>query len=195
MNWRTAVIGRLVWAVIIPVLATTSFSGLGSSSPDSWHAGDAFLSGQASFSGQVISATCSLAMEDRFQSIDMGTTPIRDLQGTSQGTEKDFYLRLVNCDLGSRGGKFFTGYNIRLTFDGLRGKEPEGFYLSGKERGVSLQIRDSQGNFAVPGKVMPPQVLKGNDPGLKYHLRLVRNGEPLQSGDYYAVLRFKIDYE
>ncbi|HCA4419164.1 TPA: fimbrial protein, partial [Escherichia coli] len=45
------------------------------------------------------------------------------------------------------------------------------------------------------GKVMPPLLLNGNEEGLDYTLRVVRNGQPLKAGNYYAALRFKVDYE
>ncbi|HEI2924597.1 TPA: fimbrial protein, partial [Escherichia coli] len=48
---------------------------------------------------------------------------------------------------------------------------------------------------ARAGKSMPPLILRGNEDGLNYSLRIVRNGYPLKAGDYYAALRFKLDYE
>ncbi|EFN8479511.1 fimbrial protein, partial [Escherichia coli] len=37
--------------------------------------------------------------------------------------------------------------------------------------------------------------LNGNEEGLDYTLRVVRNEQPLKAGDYYAALRFRVDYE
>lgn len=82
-----------------------------------------------------------------------------------------------------------------MTFDGLQGETPDKFSLTGQAEGINLQILDNQGYPARGGEVMPPLLLNGNEEGLDYTLRVVRNGQPLKAGDYYAALRFKVDYE
>ncbi|AYN30253.1 type 1 fimbrial protein [Buttiauxella sp. 3AFRM03] len=157
-----------------------------------WH-------GSANFGGQIIAPACTLGMEDVWQVIEMGTTRMKDMQASIPGPEKIFYLGLENCELTSeddvKPDAVLPDSQVRVTFDGLRGHSPDRFGVLGQARGVELQILDSQGNRAFAGKAMPPQLLKGSEQRLQYALRLIRNGEPLRGGDYYAVVRLKVDYE
>lgn len=151
--------------------------------------------GSRSFSGEIVSSACVLAMEDVYQEINLGDMPVRDLQDSFAGPEKRFRLRLRDCDLEkAEDGIFRVGY-VRVTFDGLQGETPDKFSLTGQAEGINLQILDNQGYPARVGKMMPPLLLNGNEEGLDYTLRVVRNGQPLKAGDYYAALRFKVDYE
>ena len=151
--------------------------------------------GSASFRGEIVSSACVLAMEDAYQEINLGDIPVRDLQDSFAGPEKRFRLRLRDCDLANpEDGAVRVGH-VRMTFDGLQGETPDKFSVVGQAEGINLQILDNQGYPARVGKVMPPLLLNGNEEGLDYTLRVVRNGQPLKAGDYYAALRFKVDYE
>lgn len=151
--------------------------------------------GRTSFSGQVIAPTCTLAMEDTYQVINMGYTPVRILQDDFSILEKKFRLRLSNCELAEAGRHIVTANHVRVTFDGVQGDTPDRFLLTGQAQGISLQILNSQGYSARAGKIMPPLLLNGNSGEIDYTLRVVRNGLSLKAGDYYASLRFMIDYE
>lgn len=163
--------------------------------PEYWGEEHVWWDGRVRFSGEVFLPACTLAMEDTWQAIDMGETPVRDLQDSFAGPEKKFRLRLRNCELSGTGKRVYTASRVRVTFDGLQGETPDKFSLTGQAEGVSLQILDNQGYPARVGKVMPPLLLNGDEEGLNYTLRVVRNGQPLKAGDYYAALRFKVDYE
>ncbi|GAJ66154.1 fimbrial protein [Edwardsiella piscicida] len=104
-------------------------------------------------------------------------------------------MRLRNCELAGSGSNIFIGSRIRVTFSGREGESRDKFSVIGQAQGINLQIADSSGYLAKSGEVMHPMLLNGNEQSLDYTLRLVRNGKPLQAGDYYAVLRFKVDYE
>jgi type 1 fimbria pilin len=163
--------------------------------PDYWGEKNVWWNGRATFAGQVIVPACTLAMEDAWQSVDMGVTPVRDLQTSLVGPQRHFQLRLQDCELAGTGQQVFTSSRVRVTFDGVRGEAPDHFTVTGQATGVDLQILDSEGYTARAGEVLPPQQLYGNAQGLDYTLRVIRNGLPLSAGDYYAALRFRVDYE
>ncbi|EEG9645689.1 fimbrial protein [Salmonella enterica] len=194
MSWRTVMLVMMVLGGT-RAFASGIFPPPGMSLPDYWGEENVWWEGRASFHGQVIVPACALAMEDAWQVVDMGVTPVRDLQNAYAGPEKRFQLRLRDCELAGTGKRVFTGSRIRVTFDGVEGETPDKFSTAGQARGVNLQIVDGQGYTARSGKVMPAQVLEGNEQGLDYTLRVVRNSEPLKAGDYSASLRFKVDYE
>ena len=195
MYLRKNIVGLLFFSAFSQASPYVFFPGTGIYLPNYWGESLLLWHGSANFSGQVIAPACSLDMEDSYQSIDMGSIPVRDLQNTLLGPEKKIELRLRDCEWSSESAKTFTGSRFRLTFEGVRGNTQDKFSLSGQARGADLQIIDIKGYFAHSGKPMPPQLLTGNEQGLIYSLRLVRNHEPLKVGNYHAVLRFKIDYE
>ncbi|EGQ4575623.1 TPA: type 1 fimbrial protein [Escherichia coli] len=175
--------------------ASPAFPPPGMTLPEYWGEELVWWHGRTSFKGQVIAPACTLAMEDTWQVIDMGETPVRDLQDSAAVPEKKFRLRLRNCELAGAGKQVYTASRVRMTFDGLRGETPDKFSLLGEAEGISLQILDNQGYPARVGKVMPPLLLNGNEDELKYMLRIVRNGYPLKAGNYYTILRFIVNYE
>ncbi|MCA7586274.1 type 1 fimbrial protein [Escherichia coli] len=183
------------WCEVVQALPSPSFLPPGTNLSEYWGEEHVWWDGRANFKGQVIAPACTLAMEDAYQEIDMGTTPLRDLQNSFAGSEKKFRLRLRNCELAGTGKQVYTATRVRVTFDGIPGETPDKFSLTGQAEGINLQILDNYGYPARLGKTMPPLLLKGNEDGLDYVLRIVRNGSPLKAGDYYAALRFKIDYE
>ncbi|EBU8924858.1 fimbrial protein [Salmonella enterica subsp. enterica serovar Brandenburg] len=195
MFWRTILLVIFFWSAGIQAAPSPFFPSLGTPPPD--YRGEEYIwwHGRARFKGQVIAPACTLVMKDTWQAIDMGGTPVRDLQDSFSGPEKKFRLRLRNCELAGTGKRVYTASRVRVTFDGLQGETPDKFSLIGQAEGINLQILDNQGYLARVGKVMPPLLLNGNEDGLDYTLRVVRNGQPLKAGDYYAALRFKVDYE
>lgn len=195
MYRRMFIFANLVWCAMVQATPSPSFPPFGITLPEYWGEEHVWWHGRASFKGQVIAPACTLAMEDTYQAIDMGEIPVRDLQDSFVGPEKKFRLRLRNCELAGTGKRVYTASRVRVTFDGLQGETPDKFSLTGQAEGINLQILDHQSYPARVGKVMPPLLLNGNEEGLDYTLRVVRNGQPLKAGDYYAALRFKVDYE
>lgn len=195
MFWRMSLSVTLFWCAAIQAAQLPSFPPPGITLPEYWGEEHVWWHGRTIFKGQVIAPACTLAMEDAYQTIDMGMTPVRDLQGSSVGIEKKFRLRLRNCELAGTGKRVYTASRVRVTFNGLQGVTSDKFSLIGQAEGIDLQIFDHQGYPARAGRVMPPLLLNGNEEGLDYTLRVVRNGQPLKAGNYYAALHFKVDYE
>ncbi|HAY0228462.1 TPA: type 1 fimbrial protein [Escherichia coli] len=195
MFWRMILSVTFFLCAAVQAVPSSSFPPPGMTLPEYWGEEHVWWHGRASFKGQVIAPACTLAMEDTYQAIDMGATPVRDLQDSFAGPEKKFRLRLRNCELAGTGKRIYTASRVRVTFDGLQGETSDKFSLTGQAEGINLQILDNQGYPARVGKVMPPLLLNGNEDGLDYTLRVVRNGQPLKAGDYYGALRFKVDYE
>ncbi|WP_167854027.1 fimbrial protein [Escherichia coli] len=173
----------------------TSFPASGMTFPDNWRGKGVWWDGRASFKGQVIAPACTLVMENAWQEIDMGTTPLQYLQNSPAGPEKKFRLRLRNCEVAGTGKQLYTVTRVRVSFDGIQGETQDKFALTGQAEGINLQIMNIYRYPARPGKTMPPLLIKGDEDGLDYIFRIVRNGYPLKMGNYYAVLRFKLIYE
>ncbi|MCU6343474.1 type 1 fimbrial protein [Escherichia coli] len=181
MYWPKCLLFVFLSGCIYPVFSFSKYPVLGDR-------------GSASFNGEVVSAACVLVMENKYQTIDMGDVPVRDLQTSFTGPVKRFTLRLRDCDLGQSDGKSYGTSLIRVTFDGKQGETPDKFSVVGQAQGINLQILNNRGDTTSAGETIYPLLLNEYEE-FNYGLRVVRNSEPLKAGAYYAVLRFKIDYE
>ncbi|MCM2651954.1 fimbrial protein [Serratia marcescens] len=146
--------------------------------------------GRVNMQGSIIDTACAIAVNSREQTIDMGVLPLSDIIRDGQGRSQPFSIDLVNC-ITERPGK--EGWKkFKVTFDG----EANGglFGVNGDASGVAVQIIDTQGNVAMPGKAMSPVDIIPGDSQLNYAMRLVANNHALKSGDYLSSIRFKLDY-
>ncbi|WP_273830953.1 fimbrial protein [Serratia bockelmannii] len=146
--------------------------------------------GRVNMQGSIIDTACAIAVDSREQSIDMGIIPLADIIRDGQGRSKPFSIDLVNCVLGRPGRDGWKHFQV--TFDG----DPEGglFGVRGGASGVGLQISDSLGNIATPGKPLPFVDIIPGRMQLNYTLKLVANSRALKAGDYFSSIRFKVDY-
>ncbi|MGR5283452.1 fimbrial protein [Photobacterium damselae] len=169
---------------------------LGMTTPNFWGESDVWWHGKANFKGEVISPTCTISMESAYQAIDLGVLPIRELQYASFGPEKKFYIKLRNCELSDRHlrGDTYSNSQLRLSFDGPKGETPNQFAMVGLAQGVDLQIIDAHGYTAKVKENLPPVLLYGNEQLLQYSLRVTKNSQPLKAGNYYAAIKFKVNY-
>ncbi|MED9274000.1 fimbrial protein, partial [Escherichia coli] len=99
MFWRMILSVTFFLCAAAQAAPSPSFPPPGITLPEYWGEEHVWWHGRASFKGQVIAPACTLAMEDTWQAVDMGETPVRDLQDSSVGPEKKFRLRLRNCEL------------------------------------------------------------------------------------------------
>ncbi|MEQ2024452.1 fimbrial protein [Xenorhabdus szentirmaii] len=150
--------------------------------------------GRVNISGTVVSASCSIALDDIWQSVNMGMVPVKQLYQHGIRKQKEVIIHLENCDW-EKGKNTEKRAPMHVTFDGVRDKETHLFRLSGGVKGAALSINDAQGHLIHAGKRYPIISGGNNQSGMKYILNLVPNGEPLVQGSYYAVLSFKLAYE
>ncbi|HFW4533984.1 TPA: fimbrial protein [Salmonella enterica subsp. enterica serovar Chester] len=151
------------------------------------------LYGQASLYGEVLASACSISLNDRYQSVEMGELPLRELQSGQGVVTRYITIRLDNCQISGQGTADPT---VRVRFDGLRGNQPGLFRTLGEARGVALQLSNERRETVFPGEYLSAVYQKAyNQPVLKYRIALVPDGERLTGGDYSAVLRFSINYE
>ncbi|WP_455426048.1 fimbrial protein [Dryocola sp. LX212] len=150
--------------------------------------------GRVQMNGQVQESACSLHTDDVWQEIVFAPQATRDMYSDASAPEKDFSLRLVNCELEKQNGSRWQG--VVVTFDGKQDETNDAlFALEGEAEGLALQLTDASGQRAVSGNALNAISLREGDNQLNYHLRLVRNGQPLKEGGWSAALRFMVAYE
>lgn len=148
--------------------------------------------GRVTMEGSIIATACAIEMNSRDQVIEMATIPVSKIARDGRGIAKPFSIHLINCILHRVDPTLPDWQAFRVTFDGT----PDGQLLGveGDARGVGLQIKDHQGNIALPGVPLPAAELTAGDKVLQYTMNLVPNQQVLRAGEYRSTVRFKMDY-
>lgn len=143
--------------------------------------------------GAVIYTPCSIDLDSRDQTIDMGHTPVLDIEKKGYGPSRAFSVRLVNCFIQpSKGHEKYDSEYYQITFEPIDGARR--FTVHGDAEGVELSIRDTNGFVAEPGVAFPARMVTPGSMNLDYLLQLVSNGQPVIAGDYQSLIRFRMDY-
>lgn len=151
--------------------------------------------GVVSMRGEIIDSACGLDTASSDQTIDMLTQPVSEIVSEHFGLARPFSIKLVNCSLErySNNNKPVDDWQyFSVTFDGKR--DAESFGVSGNAQGVALQIRDKDGNVAIPGQALPAGEIEPGSMRIDYTLRLIGDGNELQAGAYHTTIRYKLDY-
>lgn len=148
--------------------------------------------GRVNMQGAIIDTACAIAVDSRYQTIDMDIVPVADIIRDGEGRTKPFSITLVDCELGRPGGKLTDWKQFQVTFDGVA--EGNLFGVQGEASGVALKIFDNAGNIASPGKPLPADYIIPGTMRLDYTIKLVSNNHALKVGDYFSSIRFKLDY-
>lgn len=150
--------------------------------------------GRATMTGTVVSSACTIALEDAWQTIDMGFLSARDLKTFGEGKARRVNLHLRSCSLERQDANEFQPA-VRVMFDGKFDRDPSLFSVAGSAKGVALKIKDRNGNQARAGESLPATPVYGSEQGFYYWLQVVPDGTPLKAGDYFAAIRFSLNYE
>ncbi|HAT4999467.1 TPA: type 1 fimbrial protein [Serratia marcescens] len=148
--------------------------------------------GRVNMQGAIIDTACAIAVESRYQTVDIEMAPLADIIRDGQGKIKPFAIELVNCTLERANKNSPDWKQFQVTFDG--DAEGDLFGVRGEASGIALQISDVAGNIATPGHPLPRGDIIPGDMRLDYRLKLVANSQALKVGDYFSVIRFKLDY-
>ncbi|MBE4976534.1 MULTISPECIES: fimbrial protein [Serratia] len=148
--------------------------------------------GRVNMQGAIIDTACAIAVESRYQTVDMDVVPIADIIRDGQSQMKTFAIELVNCTLERANKNSPDWKQFQVTFDG---DAEEGLFgVRGEASGIALQISDAAGNIATPGYPMPRGDIIPGNMRLNYALKLVANNHTPKAGDYFSAVRFKLDY-
>ncbi|WP_185976528.1 fimbrial protein [Serratia marcescens] len=148
--------------------------------------------------GEVLATGCSIAFPDRYQTVALGEVPLRALATQGERVIKPFQIRLDNCVPSGRADKRQDiDPAVRIRFDGIQGDRNAAHFLpAGAGQGVALILRDERDEVLYPGEYSQAIFDRShNQQMLNFTLELVADGAPLTAGDYYAALRFNVDYE
>lgn len=156
--------------------------------------------GIAQIMGSVIATPCSIAMQNRYQTVDFSSLTLTMLS-TSAAREQQarpFDIELRDC------GSIYSSVDTKtwlIRFEGQVANNIDAFVLQGPSQGLGVSVLNNTMNTLVPGETYPlsDSILRRERPGqtlfLRYFLRLDLTGKPLQAGNYQGMVRFFIDYQ
>ncbi|ELY3543086.1 type 1 fimbrial protein [Cronobacter turicensis] len=153
---------------------------------------DIGLNGRVNMQGSIVSKACDIAMESRYQSIEMPDVSISVIKRAGVGIAKPFSIHLVDCTFDNGEADSAPWQFLQVTFDGA---DDDGlFQVTGEAGGVALEIASKSGEEIRPGQPLPYTEISDDDIKLDYELRLKLNHEALQPGDYSSIIKYRIDY-
>lgn len=153
---------------------------------------DIGLNGRVSMQGAIVSKACDIAMESRYQSIEMPSESINVLRRAGEGIAQPFSIHLINCTFDNGEPDSAPWQFLQVTFDGA---DDDGlFKVTGEAGGMALKIASRNGQEIHPGQPQPYTEIAGDDIKLDYELRLKVNKEALKPGDYSSIIKYRIDY-
>lgn len=150
--------------------------------------------GDVHFFGQVVNAACSISVDSRNQTVQMGQ--VRSNQFASLGDWEDpqpFQIALEDCDTA-------VSQNVGVLFTGESdGKDPLVFragYGAGAAHGVGIGIFDGAGNLLVPD-TRPPWFapLQEGETVLSYTARYRATDRRVKAGSASAQVWFNVIYQ
>ncbi|MDI6426009.1 fimbrial protein [Cronobacter dublinensis] len=153
---------------------------------------DIGLNGRVSMQGSIVSKACDIAMESRYQSIEMPGESINVIRRAGEGVTQPFSIHLVNCTFDTGEPESAPWQFLQVTFDGA--DEDGLFQVTGEAGGVALEIASKNGEEIHPGQPLPYTEISTDDIKLDYELRLKMNHEMLRPGNYSSVIKYRIDY-
>lgn len=148
--------------------------------------------GKVNMQGAIIDTSCTIAVRNEDQTIDMDVISISDLARDGHGRSKLFSIKLLNCVLEYSNNNSLGWKQFQVTFDGVAIGDL--FSVLGDASGIALQLTDKAGVIARPGIPLPPQDIIREGGQLDYIAKLVANTSVLKSGGYSAAIHFKLDY-
>lgn len=143
--------------------------------------------------GSIIETACSIDINSKDQTIEMGSLSISQITQDGQSNARTFSIKLINCVLERPESKKPNWQYFTITFDGVHNGSL--FTTNGQAEGIGIEISSTSGEVVYPGKAMSSQELTDGTRNLNYKLRIKRNNKSLKSGNYFGLIKYKLDYE
>ncbi|EPT6932548.1 fimbrial protein [Cronobacter malonaticus] len=153
---------------------------------------DMGLNGRVSMQGAIVSKACDIAMESRYQSIEMPDESVNIIRRTGESIAQPFSIHLVNCTFDTGEPDSAPWQFLQISFDGAN--DDGLFQVNGTTGGVALEIASKNSEEIHPGQPQPYTEIAGDDIKLDYELRLKVNHEDLRPGAYSSIIKYRIDY-
>ncbi|MEJ4047246.1 fimbrial protein [Erwinia sp. SLM-02] len=152
--------------------------------------------GEMRLNGEIIEAACEIEFQDREQWIEFGQITAHEILSRSgNNLTHAFHIRLTDCSLQSQiyPGLYYRSAKITFNSDKVReGNELIG--ITGDAKGFGIRLSDANGKrvrLGVPTSDFP---LNDGVNTLNFKATIVPLSSNILSGEFYATVRFFMDY-
>lgn len=188
------------------VVAAVMTLPLAAASLHAWNWDVDGLNGTLLASGMLVSAPCILMPESQIQEISLGAASLMSLKQPGDVTlPVNVHIFLDDCPGGVnqaddrqniRGGLWLTDQSVvRMTVTGEPAADDARFFNIKGASGVSLRMESPDGALLIPGMASQPLPLSQGRNDFVLKAQLWRNSEPVQAGEWQAVVHISMEYE
>jgi len=131
----------------------------------------AWLTGQAIFSGSVIVPSCLVSMDNAWQSVSLREASTNEVQRNPRLYDTPFTLQFHDCDLINDTGSAAAGSRVKVMFYRMS----KGSSVIAEHNDTNFQVVDPQGVVSDGGDYVPGSQLNTIDSSLKYKVRFVHD--------------------
>lgn len=186
---------------LLPFLAITS-NATDLNQVDNWDVDGA--NGSLYVQGTLTESACRLAMSSAYQTIELGVIGTGRLKQVGQsGDPVAIVLRLEDCLSGESRSRNNLGNLLwspdmpamKIRFLAPSDAENPDLVAVTGAKGIALELSDSQRNRIILGQLSEPYLVSPGQNQLTYYVTPVRTNAGLDSGAYYALIRFQLNYD
>ena len=155
--------------------------------------------------GLLLEGACQLDMTSAHQTVSLGPIARHVLAKTGdKGEPVSFRSKLSRCSrTGGNQSDRYTGTStqdaiqpvVTLSFTGVTLPQTHGLIEATGVSGVGLAVTDPLGRPVMPGERGEPLFLAPGDNILTYTVTPVRTAQTLTTGEFRAVVSFKVSYD
>ncbi|WP_337039484.1 fimbrial protein [Serratia marcescens] len=147
----------------------------------------AWATGTLSIRGAVLESACAIEPDNAFQTIDLGSVPIKNIERNGASAAHPFTLRLVNCALTDSKGKQYKSIEVTFTGFDAPGNEMD-------KNGIRLRVIDENGRRIFPGVPVTDIPIHVGNMTLHYSVFWVGNGKRIRPGNYQTTMNILFQY-
>jgi type 1 fimbria pilin len=144
--------------------------------------------GTVKLKGAILESACAISPENVFQTVELGTIPLKMLERNGISQAYPFKIRLVNCVFPDDSGDGNKSIEVTFSPGGQGNVEPL------QNRGFALVVQDEKGHKITPGVPLSTVPIYSGEVLLKYNVYLVANGKQVTSGSYYTTINLVVSY-
>lgn len=144
--------------------------------------------GTVKLMGAILESACAISPDNVYQTVELGTIPLKTLERNGISQAYPFKIKLINCLFSDDvdGGQ----KSMEVTFGGFG----YGYSDALADSGFTLMVRDGNGHQITPGIPVSDIPIHKGEMILKYSIFLVANGKQVISGNYYATINILVSY-
>lgn len=149
-------------------------------------------SGVLSFKGNIVKSPCNLDDSSKKVQINFGEISDTSLKN-SEGKQKDFQIKLVNCDVSSLTSG--SNNNIKITFSSKQASTDNSYINTSDDSNVGIYISDFKFNQPMSIQSQLSDAGTENELNFTAALKKIDHTQPVKTGKFAANAKFKISYE